>query len=237
MGKYATQLTEQLNRLGELVNHEVDEWEQIDKNSLKMSLGPSFSIIPPFLPIFFGGHTTVPGQPVEQLNSRWEKMDEQERIGYLQEQYNRLAKKYGLEPITLVTEDLEDKKLLGLTISDAKGVFRSDKKELVIDIDNLNSDKGVDVLQTLIHETRHQVQFQMIELYHTNGENAAFPEGITLEQVKAWDQNLKDGYIAPDDNYEGYRKQAIEVDSRNFAKDNANELAQEEYLPAGTVRA
>lgn len=232
-----TQKMEDGDVLARRVQNEVDEWEQIDQKFLNSSVNLiSFVIIPPLLPIFFGGHKIIPSQPVDQLNERWTKMNQAERIQYLQQQYNELAVKYELKPITLVAEDLPDEKFLGITLSDSKGGFREARGELVIDIDNLKSDKGYSVLQTLIHETRHQIQAKMVDLYRSKGENATFPEGISLSRVKEWDQNFKN-YITPENDYEGYRKQVIEVDSREFAQNYSNELVKNEYFPEGIVQA
>jgi hypothetical protein len=59
----------------------------------------------------------------------------------------------------------------------------------------------------------------MVERY-ANGATT-FPDGIDLEQVKSWHLN-DENYISPDDDFEGYWKQPVEEDARDFAEDQIN---------------
>lgn len=66
------------------------------------------------------------------------------------------------------------------------------------------------VLDTIIHEARHQFQHEAIE----NPERF----GISQQTADIWRNNYTN-YISPEDDLEGYFKQPIEQDARGFAED------------------
>jgi hypothetical protein len=69
----------------------------------------------------------------------------------------------------------------------------------------------VEILDTLTHEARHQLQGEAI------ADPSRFPE-ISPTLIEAWEINNKEGnYISPDWWPEGYYTQAVEVDARDFA--------------------
>lgn len=147
----------------------------------------------------------------KDFNHSWGKMSFKDRKDYLQAEYDRLIREYGLEPVKITIEDLPDSFL-----KDAKGVYRGE--DIAIDIDNINSKNGFDVYQTLVHETRHQIQAEAVARYLADGDNAELPKGISIEQAQEWSENF-DNYIRPEDNFKGYRQQPVEQDARDFAKD------------------
>lgn len=149
-----------------------------------------------------------------QFNKEWEKMSIQERIDYLDVVYEKIIIEYGLERVMLSIEDLPDRMFLWINISDARGMYSGDR--IAIDSDNLHNDKGSELLKTFVHEIRHQIQHKLVTDYRENGEQISLPSGVSIEQVKAWSDNF-DNYIKPDDDYEGYRKQPLEKDSRDFS--------------------
>lgn len=147
------------------------------------------------------------------FNIKWMFWPEQERRDFLSKMYAEIAQKYGLPNASLEVVDLSDTK------GDLKGQFNPDSNQIQIDVDNLMGINGADVVDTLFHETFHQIQWQAIENYETNGEQAVFPEGITLEDVKSWHENWQDGnYINGQDDFEGYYKQPLERDAREYAE-------------------
>jgi hypothetical protein len=184
-----------------------------------------FTIIPPIFPPLNPWSPTSPEAAFEQ---KWKGMSVEERLDFLREQYKKICEEYGIKEIEIKQEDLEDKYLelwgFRVQITDARGVFRGN--EIAIDIDNLRDDKGYNVLKTLIHEARHQIQWEMVQKYNSEGDNAQFPQGITLDQVKIWAHNF-DNYIPPEDDFEAYRKQPVEVDARDFGNKRAREYVEE----------
>lgn len=155
----------------------------------------------------------VPGKTnaEKEFNILWDAWEEDQREQYLQDVYRELAAEYGLEEIPVKIEDLPDR-LFGLL--DARGVYTG--HEIKVDIDNLQGKNGNEVVETLTHETRHQIQAYCVALFREHGESAQFPGSITLEQVREWDSNFNN-YVSSEDDFEGYFKQPIESDARQFA--------------------
>lgn len=69
----------------------------------------------------------------------------------------------------------------------------------------------VDAIDTLLHESRHQLQFEAVE----------HPERFDIkpEVIESWRNNLYSGYIRPEWDFEGYTKQSVERDAVHFAAD------------------
>jgi hypothetical protein len=206
--------------LAQRLEREVNEWEMTDSKGAGAFTNAQSMIwwLLPGLQFFKPNPQKV---AIKKFNDIWKKWTTEEKLAFFQEQYNELAEKYGLPKIDLIAEDLKD-----TVLSDAKGQFRGDK--LVIDIDNINSKDGYDTFQTLVHETRHQIQWAAIAEYREHGDQAQFPEGITLEQVKEWDANEKN-YITPENDYPGYRKQPVEQDARRFGEEYVNEYVRQNH--------
>ena len=69
----------------------------------------------------------------------------------------------------------------------------------------------VDAMDTVAHESRHQLQFESIE----------HPEQFNIERdvIESWRHNLYSGYIKPEWDFEGYTKQPVERDAVHFSAD------------------
>lgn len=230
----ANRLENEMHRLGQLLSKIADAFEQQDNTAagnltslpwVDFPDSPGASFVFPF-PIF------IPTKPWEHLfpnklrsfERSWDSWSVDERLNYLRGVHDDLTQEYGLTSIEVKMEDLLDTKLWGLTIIDKRGVYRGD--EIVIDIDNLRDSDGEKVLTTLIHETRHQIQWEMVERYRIARDDVQLPPDISLDQVKEWDRNF-DNYIQSEDDFEGYRKQPIERDARDFAEDYLDEALPE----------
>jgi hypothetical protein len=74
----------------------------------------------------------------------------------------------------------------------------------------------VDAIDTVAHESRHQLQFEAIE--HPEQYN------IDPEVIESWRNNLYSGYIRPEWDFEGYTKQPVERDAVHFAADIINNI-------------
>jgi len=200
-------------------------FEQADK--MASNQGSFDNIFFPFIPNLFG----VFGQyddSFADFSSKWEKMSKEERLGVISNIYDDLASKYGLEKVPINVEDLPDKKIWFFTWSDSKGQYRGD--QIQIDIDNLLSNDGRDLLDTVVHEIRHQIQHLSAILFRENGDTATLPSGVSLEQARLWSENFKtENYIEPQDDYQGYRDQPIEQDARNFAGGYIEEYIKGNY--------
>ena len=219
------QLSDTGTTLNQRLQREVDEWLQIDGTGAG-AIASIFIGIMPRIPQFPWGANDEPNlsDAKREFESQWKEWNLDERKVFFQQQYNVLLAKYGLEPTNLVFEDLPDSFL-----SDARGQFTGDS--IVIDIDNMNSKKGFETFETLIHETRHQIQWEAVKRYTEQGDKAQLPPSVTSKQAKAWSENFSD-YVKPKDDFEAYRKQPIEQDARDFAEDYAEKYLEKEYLRA-----
>ena len=63
------------------------------------------------------------------------------------------------------------------------------------------------IVSTVIHELRHVMQYQIMTLKKTYG--------VPYQRRSLWRYNITH-YISCSEDFEGYRKQAIEEDARNF---------------------
>jgi uncharacterized protein YukE len=226
-------LEKELQRLSQLLLRIADTFEQNDSTAAEnltelpwVDFSDTQEIFFPF-PIFIPKYYDHSNRDKKRyLYECWESWTTDERLDFLKEVYGDLVKKYNLIPIEVKAEDLPDQKLWIFTISDGRGVYRGN--EIVIDVDNLSGSNATQVLKTLIHETRHQIQAELVQRYKNEGEKMQLPPDVTLDQVKAWEQNMKQGnYIQPEDDFEGYRKQPIEKDARDFADDYFEEALPE----------
>ncbi len=156
----------------------------------------------------------------EIFRMKWANMSTDERLVFLQDQHDALAKKYGIEPVKIYFEDLPDlagQDALGVTkgVTGLLGVIgqlllgEKGKQHIAIDIDNINSDDPWEIQNTLMHETRHVMQYYFVE--HSDQR----PANITEEQIKSWRDNF-DNYRRPEDDFQAYRDQPVEQDARNF---------------------
>lgn len=161
-----------------------------------------------------------------RFDNKWDSWSLDQRRSFLVRVYDELATEHALPSVDVKFEDLPDKNLWGLTIVDAKGIFRGG--DLAIDIDNLEGSNQRDVLNTLIHETRHQIQWEAVISYRSDGDQMQLPQGITLEQVQTWDDNFQN-YIKGDDDFQGYREQPIEKDARSFADHEIRKIIKRHF--------
>jgi uncharacterized protein YukE len=147
------------------------------------------------------------------FKSWWSKLSQVDKIAYLRYQYQKIARQNGLTPVEFKVEDLPDSKGV-----DQRGVYRED--EIVIDIDNLQSDNPWRLIETMAHETRHQFQKQTVERYASTGQ---VPEGCTEEQVKAWAENAGN-YRDGNNDFEAYWTQPLEQDAREYGSTYMKEV-------------
>jgi|GEM_PF-2377057 uncharacterized protein YukE len=120
---------------------------------------------------------------------------------------------YGI-PVSLEVIDIEDP--IG---KDAQGYYDPVTGVVTIDIDNLMSNNPLEVLNTVAHETRHSVQHYLVN--HPEER----PKEMSEEKVNAWKENFEN-YLTPEDDFEGYRKQPVEKDARDFAAQAVNNFLQ-----------
>ncbi|OQA21914.1 MAG: hypothetical protein BWY63_01075 [Chloroflexi bacterium ADurb.Bin360] len=157
-----------------------------------------------------------------QIQENWDAMNLDERKLWLANWYNEICKKLGIKPVNFRIRDLDDPKG-----QDARGVYNSGFiglfASLSIDVDNVKGDDPFVVMETVVHETRHQYQHYLVE--HPDER----PDGISKEQIETWKRNFNNYKKAKDD-FEAYRKQPVEQDARDFASQSVDS-----YIESGEV--
>ncbi|MCL2310899.1 MAG: hypothetical protein FWC41_00210 [Firmicutes bacterium] len=136
----------------------------------------------------------------------WAKMTLDEKAKKLKEYYLKLGVNIGIDAKGVVVEDLESKFGKG-----SQGYNKGDGY-LHIDKSYVNQpDNVTDVITTITHEARHQIQSEAID------DPSKFPE-IPLGTIAEWEDNMinyDDGSFG----YESYYYQVVEVDARVFGAD------------------
>lgn len=196
---------DQYQALQMLLDTEIRQWEEAAQRLDAGRVGIDFPIPPkPLTP------AEIRQKNRDYFRSRWGKLSDKEKIDALNRYQESIANEYGIDPIKIKLKDIKDKG------GDIVAYYRKRGNQIVIDKDNLASDSPFDMLDTVAHETRHQIQHYFVD--HPD----EAPSSITKEQLEAWDKNF-DNYISGNDNFEKYRKQPVEADARDFARKEVND--------------
>lgn len=209
---------EALDRLGLRLMGEVNEWERVDR-AFGSPSGQDFSLAGAWRTIRSTGSAGVEtarsaarsvGEflgliPTERsiFLKQWQGMDQDQRLEYLQQQHEAMAKQYHFPPTKIATVDLADP-----AGYDLRGQRRPD--QIIIDLDNLQRDRPWDIQETIAHESRHEMQQYLVA--HPDARPAAVPKA----QIEAWQANFAD-YHASSDDFQAYWEQPVEADARSFA--------------------
>lgn len=135
--------------------------------------------------------------------------DYESRCEAIEDYGSRLIELYGLDGVEIIITDTLDK------FSDRDAVFLfgyADFSDNCIYI-NANYLRSNDptilehIASTVIHELRHFIQYRVAKMEKTYG--------VPYDRRHAWRVNLVN-YIEPEYDMEGYSKQPIEFDARNF---------------------
>lgn len=146
----------------------------------------------------------------DEVISNWENLSIEERAQYLNEYYTSLGEALGVNTQEIYVADLYEQCGPGvLGVSHGNGVIGVDVR-MIADPSQLG-----ELLNTVVHETRHQLQQDAIE------NPDAFP-GISAETLEEWAYESTH-YIDPTYDPEGYSDQAIETDARAFAEEVIND--------------
>ena len=191
------------------VQREMEEWLSVDQQGATniTSIGTTIAGIATGIRKTFGDLIREIDSNLAKAGFEkwWNNQSQSEKEEFLREQYGKIAKDLGLDPMEMKVIQIED-----LKGGDTRGYYNG--KGIYIDIDNLKSDKPWDLLNTVAHETRHQYQFHTVQEYAETGQ---LPDGVSVETVKSWQNNI-DHYVSANDDFEDYYNQPIEADSRDF---------------------
>jgi len=220
--------------LSQRLQREANEWELVDSghagelaeigsSTKRIVLGGLLWGIP-------GAVTVGAAELIDEVFDRtgftnwWTKLSRSERIDFLREQHAKIMRQYGFQPIAVDEKDLPDDK------GDAHGVHFGD--EIQIDVDDIDRYPPWKVLNTLAHETRHELQERWIDHYEQTGE---VPKGMTREQMIKLQEN-NNNYVDPKDDFEGYWKQPVEADAREFGTKYAEKVLENREWKNSVVR-
>lgn len=201
------------------VQREADEWVSVDSSGSR-NIASIGTVIAGLEGTFVSGvvdvFLTFSGVFYEAAFLKWWKTQStEEKKAFLEEQLREIAKELGFSAPPLRIMDLEDS-----DSGDYRGYY--DGSEIVLDIDNFNADNPWDLVNTVAHETRHAFQAHAVQVYE---DTKIPPEGVSVQTVKSWQSNYVEGnYIDGKKDFEGYWKQPVEVDARQFGDDYSKKV-------------
>lgn len=152
-------------------------------------------------------------------------LDVDERMNLFKELSERLALSYGLgtdilESIQIIEPEDESKALICGVYNRNSRTITLNKAFLCYDLQNTNASDMetldrilIDCVDTLIHELRHAFQFKACIMLEKGGDCSTYDLN---NRVYEWHENFLD-YISAGESVEGYWKQPVENDARNFA--------------------
>lgn len=148
-------------------------------------------------------------QDEKYSEEHWDNATIDERKQILQDYMNEVILIYGLKDVkpTIVW----DKKATYTKNSITWGYYTHSTHKVTLNesalSDSIGSWDSYLLLETVGHELRHAYQHEAI--------NHPTDFMVSKETISTWKDNFKH-YIKSDVDYEGYRKQAVEVDARSF---------------------
>ena len=158
--------------------------------------------------------------------AEWKRMTNAEREQVLRRLAQRLADRYGIETPQIAFRDLDDSN------GNAFGYYNSDSDLLVIDTTDL--DNPLYAINTLSHEMRHAGQHEMVrdaqldqgEVRRGYRSDVWTHTEVSPETARKWAENFKD-YQRPEDDFDKYWQQPVEVDARNAGREGVNSMTPE----------
>ncbi len=141
----------------------------------------------------------------------WSGWSLEERLQFLKTVHLELANRYSLDPSRVKIVDLPDTDTI-----DRVGTYHHRRNKILLDIDNMDESDGIYMLKTLIHETRHSLQYELIDHYERASTHMPRPSDISKGQIAEW-RNNRVNYIRLHQDVDGYLKQPLEQDARDFA--------------------
>jgi hypothetical protein len=145
-------MAEQGRILGSRLQREVDEWQTVDQQYAN-----NYASIGTIVAGWWEGINSTwqdlrrwieLEKAKREFKEWWNGLTAEQRLDYLNQQHEKIAKKYGFPPIKVKVEDIKDP--FG---KDSQGY--NSGTEIVIDSDNLNFDDPRELMDTIAHESRH----------------------------------------------------------------------------------
>ena len=158
----------------------------------------------------------IKGRLSDDPTRKMMEMSSNEKIEAVEAIAKELIELYGLEDVSVEICTLPGS-VMGYYNRDAK-VLKVDVTDLLVDVEMLDEKKRVEAyryivketLDTVVHELRHAVQYQAIEV----DDDSYW--GIDEQRRIEWARNMAN-YVRSSDNPRRYFQQSIECDSFTFA--------------------
>lgn len=147
----------------------------------------------------------------------WDTLDVKKRLEILQAvcDYECLYV-LGCEPVRINAGITSEK--------DTLGEYDNSEKSILISAQHVKNDSSIDVLNTVLHETRHAYQYALVEMYisvetHVDDAHQSL---IPFREAQEYYREFND-YCPPKKDYEKYYGQEVEKDSRAWARKRIEE--------------
>ncbi len=193
------------------VEQEVSEWIDADQASAQ-----SFASIGTMVAGISGGILGFFKGIADYFTSNLDKLKTiKEKEAYLQNELDKIARENGFPPVKVKIRELNDPEG-----KNSRGHYNHLTKTIVIDKSDVLSESYPEekIIETLAHESRHAYQHYCVDYYEKEGK---VPEGVNEESVIEWRDNFRN-YVDPDDDFEGYRDQPVEIDARAYGDEYIN---------------
>ena len=153
---------------------------------------------------------------------KWESLSAQNRLDVLQVVANIECHYNGLpNEINVGVASLGEYTL---------GAYDDNTHTVFINIDHLKNDTAHSVLDTLLHEVYHSVEYRMLDVYETTNPN--FRNLRIFGNSRYYSDEFRDYKTGSNSTYDEYFEQYSEADSRAYAKEGVQDYYKriEEYI-------
>lgn len=153
-------------------------------------------------------------------NEEWKGLSIRDKLEHLQRVVNYECEKMGCNSVPITADSLPERQDLYNA-----AVYKKELKEIVISFRTLNYEMYEAVLHSIIHETRHHYQQEVIKSLDEN-----FLENTSLEyfnKVKEWQKEFE-GYTNLVQGETVYFEQVVEKDANEYADEELKILLKED---------
>lgn len=137
---------------------------------------------------------------------QWSKLNLEQRAEVLRRAHNAIAVIYGFASVRIEVTLLSKNTL---------GAFSEIKNKITINMMVVASNDCIEMLRTLVHESRHAYQWHVVQCFRRG---PLFLSGVSRAQAREWSENFDDYKYPELYGTREYRNQPLEVDARSFAE-------------------
>ena len=141
----------------------------------------------------------------------WQQLGDQEKIDALQVIADIETHHLRIEPVMVVAASLGGPIL---------GAYDYNRRHVRIDLDKHTDMKGINTINTILHECRHAYQFDCVDA--ADWTDSKVLDGIYFEELRQWLAEQRNPIDYADD-AQGYYSMAIEQDAREYADEGCDD--------------